>query len=395
MSSSSWFDGPSSGPSSGPPDLHRTVYVCDWLPPDFGAVGQYSLLFARERASRGQDVLLVGLSSVDAAIDAAIDVEQHGEGRLTIWKLYAKTYNKSSLVSRLWWTLIINIRLFFNLIRPFSQAQEIVFTGSPPFMVHWVAPLNLLLRKKVVYRITDFYPECLMAEKNPVPLPLRILHWITVFWRRRISVMEILGEDQRRRLHEVGITDEHIQMKRDPSPVSISSKTTPLDIPQELRPYTILLYSGNFGVAHDYETFIAGYIQHHRDGNGTVALWLNAVGSAADLVTDRLRGANVPVFRSRPVPIENLPSLLVTPHAHLITLKDSFVGYVMPSKVYGCIESKRRVVFIGSQDSDVHLLCQKSLCPGDYHQVNVGASDRVFSVLNELGQKCQPTSWRS
>ena len=31
-----------------PDAMHRLVYLCDWLPPDFGAVGQYSLLFARE-----------------------------------------------------------------------------------------------------------------------------------------------------------------------------------------------------------------------------------------------------------------------------------------------------------------------------------------------------------
>jgi len=26
-------------------------------------------------------------------------------------------------------------------------------------MVHFIAPLNILLRKKLIYRITDFYPE--------------------------------------------------------------------------------------------------------------------------------------------------------------------------------------------------------------------------------------------
>ena len=31
----------------------RLVYICDWLPPDFGAVGQYAVLFARQWASDG------------------------------------------------------------------------------------------------------------------------------------------------------------------------------------------------------------------------------------------------------------------------------------------------------------------------------------------------------
>jgi len=42
-------------------------------------------------------------------------------------------------------------------------ADEILFTGSPPLLLHWIAPLNVLLRKRLIYRITDFHPECLMA----------------------------------------------------------------------------------------------------------------------------------------------------------------------------------------------------------------------------------------
>src|SRR5215510_11126866 len=42
---------------------NRLVYLCDWLPPDYGAVGQYSLMFARQLAEEGCEVTLVGLSS--------------------------------------------------------------------------------------------------------------------------------------------------------------------------------------------------------------------------------------------------------------------------------------------------------------------------------------------
>ena len=34
------------------PDLDL-VCICDWLPPDFGAVGQYSLMSATERGRAG------------------------------------------------------------------------------------------------------------------------------------------------------------------------------------------------------------------------------------------------------------------------------------------------------------------------------------------------------
>ena len=64
-----------------------------------------------------------------------------------------------------------------------------------------------------------------------------------------------------------------------------------------------------------------------------------------------------PICAATLVPLEQLASLLVTPDAHLITLSDAFVGYVLPSKVHGCIASKKPILFVGSDRSDVHRLC--------------------------------------
>ena len=40
-------------------DRH-TVIVCDWLPPAFGAVGQYMMQRAEKLAAEGQTVSIVG-----------------------------------------------------------------------------------------------------------------------------------------------------------------------------------------------------------------------------------------------------------------------------------------------------------------------------------------------
>jgi hypothetical protein len=254
--------------------VHRLVYLCDWLPPDFGAVGQYSLLFARERAARGEEVVLAGLSSTAGSVTE----EAVGDGRLRIVRLRARTYDRADLRTRALWTARTDLALVRRLWRELRRADEVLFTGSPPFLIQLLAPLNLLLRKRLTYRITDFHPECLMAEMDRPPLPLRLFHRWTVALRRRVDRFEVLGEDQRRRLLEIGIPGERIVLKRDPSPVEIPPGTAPLEIPEELRGRKVLLYSGNFGVAHDHETFVEGYRRHHREGSGRVALWLNATG---------------------------------------------------------------------------------------------------------------------
>jgi hypothetical protein len=363
--------------SGSAPDL---VYICDWLPPDFGAVGQYSLQLSRERAQRGERVVLYGLSSTAESRE----VESYAGGSLTIARLKTPVYDRANLRARALWTLRTNLSLVRSAFADMRACREIVFTGSPPFMLHLLAPLNLYLRKTLTYRITDFFPECLMAEYRRVPLLLRLFYRLTLFWRRRISQFEVLGEDQRTRLLEAGMRAERIVLKRDPSPVAIAPGTEPLQRPEALRGYRILLYSGNFGVAHDHATFLDAYRKHHREGSGRVALWLNAIGRGADALDGALKAAGLPYLRTKPVPLEQLASLLVTPDAHLITLLERFSGFVLPSKVHACIESRRPILYVGPVGSDVHLLCSSTMRGIAYTQVNVGDAQGVLGALERI-----------
>lgn len=356
------------------------IYICDWLPPDFGAVGQYSLQFAREYAREGRNVTLIGLSTARPGVER----EEYGRGRLTIVRLAAGPYDKTSWFGRMRWTLATDVRLVREVARRVRACDEILFTGAPPFLLHFLVPANLRWRKKLVYRITDFWPECLMAALERPSFLLRVFWRWTCFLRRRVDAFQALGEDQRRRLRAIGIPDERIRIKRDPSPVEIAPDTRPLPRPEELADRVVLLYSGNWGVAHDVDTFVEGYRLHHLRGTGRVGLWLNAVGAGATVVERRLGEAGLPLARSAPVPLERLASLLVTPDAHLVTLKDAFVGYVLPSKIYGCVASGRPVLFVGSAESDVHLVASEGLPARAYHRVPVGDAEGVARALEAI-----------
>jgi hypothetical protein len=284
------------------------------------------------------------------------------------------------------WTALTNTRLLWRVRQELRRTDAILFTGSPPLLIHWLGPLNLVLRRKLIYRITDFHPECLIAQKGYAGPLLRALLALTIFWRRRVDEFEALGQDQIERLSAIGIERNRIRMKRDPSPVEIAPGTEPLERPDVGAGRLLLLYSGNWGVAHDYQTFIDGYLKHHRHGTGRVVLWLNAVGAAAGAVAEALRQYDLPFAQGTPVPLDRLANLLVTADAHLITLSDSFVGYVLPSKVHGCIASKRPVLFIGSARSDVHLLCREGLGTG-YERVDMGDADGCCRAMERIADR--------
>jgi hypothetical protein len=246
----------------------------------------------------------------------------------------------------------------------------------------------LLLRKRLIYRITDFHPECLIAERRSgrFGFVLSLLLRLTWFWRRRIDEFEVLGLDQVHRLEDGGIANERIRLKRDPSPVVFAPRLAPLPLPNELQGGAgVILYSGNWGIAHDENTFIEGYSRYSSSAHG-LRFWLNATGAKADKVEGELKRRSgtdraLAIYRSRLVPLEDLPRLLLAVDVHLITLRDSFVGYVLPSKIHACIESGKRILFVGSRNSDVHLLASRALPPDRYWQVDVGDVDGLVTTL--------------
>jgi hypothetical protein len=360
----------------------RLVYICDWLPPEFGAVGQYAMLEAQEWAERGFVVTLVGLTSGASSREMAVPI---GDGSVEIIRVHRRKYQKQRFVERLIWTIASNLALLRGAFAAMRVADLVLFTGSPPLMLHFIAPLNLVLGRRLVYRIMDFHPECLIAERGKSGFALQTLLWLTRFWRRRIDAFEVLGQDQARRLREIGIADSQIEIKPNPSPVAFPAGLAPLPLPKELQGGGgVMLYSGNWGVAHDEGTFIEAYARYVASSSNPLRLWINATGAKADRVERELRARGVPFYRSHLVPLEQLASLLIAVDVHLVTLRDAFVGYVLPSKIHACIESGKRILFIGSQASDVHRLAAASLAPGYYRRVDVGDVEDASVALRCL-----------
>lgn len=333
-------------------------YIADWLPPDFGAVGQYTVQFAREFAARGDRVCVIGLTSASARTD----IESFpSSGTLEIRRIAAKSANKSRNIRRLLWAIQTNLRLIAAFLSdPRARGSELLITGSPPFMLFFGVPAKWLRRAALRYRITDFYPEVVIADSGKASFPLALLARVTWWLRRRVDMFEVLGEDQRKILLAGGIALNRIVLKRDTSPVEITGDEKPSPKPREIENRFVLLYSGNYGVAHEVDTVLEGYLRHHREGSGRFALWLNATGANADLIEIRLKAADLVYARTSPGPLSELPRIMAAADAHLITLRNEFAGFVLPSKIYAGLASHRPILFVGPMASDVHLLCCQS-----------------------------------
>jgi hypothetical protein len=83
--------------SANPVETRPLFYIVDWLPPDFGAVGQYAVLFATEIAASGRRVELIGLTSGSARVT---EEHFHGGGSLRTTRIATSSYDKSKNLHR-------------------------------------------------------------------------------------------------------------------------------------------------------------------------------------------------------------------------------------------------------------------------------------------------------
>src|SRR3954451_14087188 len=195
-------------------------YVVDWLPPDFGAIGQYAEQYATELAQTGRRVCLIGLTGAEGRrTDFAI-----GRGALETVRLSATAYDKSRLGDRLLWTFRVCMRLTWEVVRRHaSYRAELLFTGAPPFFLYFAVLAKLIRRVRLICRITDFYPEVLIAEFGGRHCFLALLQRTTWLLRRQaVDRFEVLGFDQRRLLIDGGIRADRIRVRRDTSPVVLT-----------------------------------------------------------------------------------------------------------------------------------------------------------------------------
>jgi hypothetical protein len=359
------------------------LIVCDWIPPSFGAVGQYEMARAREAAATGRAVTLIGLGASPGDEILCVD-----ESRLRIVRIAADAPEKANLLRRALWALSMNARLL-KATRDAARGLatcEIKVTGSPPFFSYVLLLWRQLFWRAnkgarsitITYRITDFYPETAFAAgKAKAVRPLApLIHAL----RRRADRIEALSECQARRLEESGVPRQAISIVRDTSPVDISPKT-----PRGLRPFSagevVLLYSGNLGVAHDWRTFADAYRRHIQSGANRVRLWLNATGVGAPALKAYCVTHRLPIHVSPPAPLNELAGVLMAADAHLILLGDPFWGYVFPSKTYACLDTGRPCLYVGPEQSDVHLMLGGSDSHFSARQGNV---DTVFEALESL-----------
>ena len=248
--------------------------------------------------------------------------------------------------------------------------QDVIVSFTTPPAISLLGTIARHLRgsRHFVYE-HDIYPDVAidLGHLKANGLIARIVGALADFSRRDAEKVIALGECMKARLIARGIPASHIVIAEDwANSQAIQPMPRPGD-PSQL----VLLYSGNFGLAHDVDT-LTGAMLLLKDDPRFHFLFVGSAGNKKEL-TGFIAQHELQSAEFRPyVDRDKLSEGLAAGDIGLVTQHNICCGSVVPSKVYGILAAGRPVLFIGPRTATPALIVKQYQCgwqidPGDVY----------------------------
>lgn len=267
-------------------------------------------------------------------------------GGVSVRRLWNTTLPKRSFLGKLFNLLTFEISLLFYCVFRINKRETVLVATAPPMAVLCAAIGKKLRGYRVVMTVQDLYPDVLAASgmSDPSGLSYRILFRLMRGSMRACDAVIAISTDMRRHLEDVyGLKD-----------VRLIPNLFPEDIKRLAPPEDALVvqYSGNFGVAHEYETLLDA-IRLLRDEPG-ICFQITGAGSNYDKLRAacEAEGLGNASFEGY-APLDRLEAHLARASASVVVLSAAFQSVLLPSKYYGILASGRAVLLISGCESDI------------------------------------------
>lgn len=352
----------------------RILLLNQFFWPDSAATSQLLTDVARELAIRGNEVHVICSEPGYALKDTSgqPDVKIHRVSALPFLRgnvgrlaSYASFYLSSA-----WKTLRVP--------RP-----DVVVTLTTPPLLSFLGTMAKLMRnsRHFIWEM-DMYPDVAvdLGYFKAKGLLDRTIGLFADYSRRKADGILSLGSCMSDRLIGRGVTPQKIFIAEN---WADSTQIQPVAGPGDDAPLTVL-YSGNFGLAHDVNTIQTAVTNLKKDSRFRFVF---AGGGArrrsfeAHCAENHLNNVEFREYSSKASLGENLGS----GHIGLITQKASCLGSVVPSKVYGLLAAGRPILYIGPHQSTIANIIRQFRCGW---QVECGDSVTLLSLLQRL-QQCR------
>lgn len=297
-------------------------------------------------------------------------------------RLWNTTFPKSSLLGKILNLFTFQISLLAYILLFIGRSDRVIVGTNPPLAISSITLANVFNRFKIIFVIQDLYPDILISSGllGTSSLRFKILKKIMKRSMNRSNSIITISDDMKNFIQEeYGIKD--IQIINNWAIGDIyPMDTIGLKKQRGWDSKFIVQYSGNFGVAHEYNTLLHT-IRCLQENTGIL---FHIVGGGINYTklreACRGEGLNNVCFEDY-VQKDELNSSLNLADISLIIFDDTFRNVLLPSKYYGILACSKPIILISGADNDIKRDIEKYETGVN---IKTGEYEKMAETLAEL-----------
>ena len=368
----------------------RVLFVNRFFHPDHSATSQMLTDLTKDLRRTGMDVTVItGRQLIDDA-QALLPVHEQLDG-IDVHRVWSTRFGRTTLPGRAVDYLSFYLGAGWRLACLCRSGDVVVAKTDPPLISVVVGFVTRVRGARLVNWLHDLFPE--IAERlgmsfmqGPLAGALRGLRNRSL---RRARCNVVIGSRMAEQVTALGIAPERVAIVHNwcggeevrPQPLAGHW----LRDAWNLEARFVVVYSGNMGYAHEFDTFLDA-AHRLQDRTDIVFLFIGG-GVQREHIEQEAARRGLTNVRFKPYqPRESLSKSLTAANVHLVSLLPRLEGLMVPSKFYAIAAAGRPILFVGAGDGELGRLIDEVNCG---FQVDVGAgevlADRITALAADPG----------
>lgn len=356
----------------------KILFLNQFYWPDTAATGQLLNDLTEQLAAAGDTVSVICGSASYGAVTGA------PPPKVRIYRLKTSSFSRK-VAGRMGSYLSFLFGAFWQSLR--LSAPDVVVTLTTPPLLSLIGLMIQKLRgaRHIIWEM-DVYPDVAvdLGVLKPDGIAAKLFGWLADLPRRHADQVIVLGECMRARLVAHGIPASKIVIAENWAGRNEFAEPGRRESPLVVTDAISILYSGNFGLAHDAKTICTAMaeLDNRQTGRNNFRFTFAGGGSGHGWLQNfcrkhKLRNAVFQGYCER----QELDARLVSGHIGLVTQKNECLGSAVPSKTYGIMAAGRPILFIGPKESTPARIIEQYNCGW---QIECGDVQGLIELLDCL-----------
>ncbi|HAW95267.1 MAG TPA: glycosyltransferase WbuB [Phycisphaerales bacterium] len=352
----------------------RILMINQVFYPDVAATAQHGHDLARHLVEHGHEVTAISSRSLYGEKGAKLASKEIVDG-IEIHRVGRSLFGKTSIIARALDFVLFYLAATWRALTLSKHDVVICFT-TPPFITLTGLLLRVFKGSRVVCWVMDLYPDVpiVCGLMKPDSLPSRFFEWLSRLCLNSVDRNVVLGRCMQELIESKGVPSEKISL------IGVWSDNTEVrEVPRDRNEYraqwgvgdrTLIMYSGNFGIGHDVDTFLNAALSLRDDDRIRFAFVGGGKRKSTVETFVHEHDLEETCILAPYQPRERLDELLSAADAHLVTLLSGREGVMVPCKLFGILAVSRPALYVGPAESEISRVivendCGASVLPGD------------------------------